>query len=171
MSETKARRLTAKQFAFCKHYTSKDCYGNATESASRAGYKGNRKTLEAVGRENLGKPRIKQEVDRMIEEASTGANITIERVLVNLQKNHDRAIEGKNYAAANKALELQGKYLKMWVERIEHIQNLDEITDDMLGALINELTERLGVNIRFTDAGTPAENGPVPGAAGTPTTH
>lgn len=48
-----ARELTAKQQRFVDAYD-----GNATQAAADAGYKGNRKTLEAVGRENLGKPRI-----------------------------------------------------------------------------------------------------------------
>lgn len=48
-------KLTPKQKAFADYYI--EC-GNATEAARRAGYKGNPKTLSAVGIENLGKPGI-----------------------------------------------------------------------------------------------------------------
>lgn len=41
--------------------------GNATEATAIAGYKGNRVTLEAIGRENLGKPRIKKAIDERVQ--------------------------------------------------------------------------------------------------------
>jgi hypothetical protein len=50
---------TEKQRRFVEAYMG-EAAGNATEAASLAGYAGNRKTLEAVGRENLAKPRIAQ---------------------------------------------------------------------------------------------------------------
>lgn len=49
--------LTPKQKAFADYYL--EC-GNATEAAERAGYKGNRVTLSAVGTENLRKPLISE---------------------------------------------------------------------------------------------------------------
>lgn len=51
--------MTPKQKAFADYYL--EC-GNATEAAARAGYKGSRQTLQAVGKENLRKPLISQYV-------------------------------------------------------------------------------------------------------------
>ncbi len=49
--------LSLKQARFVAVYIG-PANGNATEAARLAGYRGNRTTLEVVGRENLGKPRI-----------------------------------------------------------------------------------------------------------------
>ena len=51
------KKLTEKQQRFVEAYAET---GNATESARRAGYSGNDVTLESMGRENLGKPRIRE---------------------------------------------------------------------------------------------------------------
>lgn len=51
------RKLTEKQRRFVEAYMG-EAKGNATEAARLAGYKGNRATLQAVGKENLSKPLI-----------------------------------------------------------------------------------------------------------------
>lgn len=51
----KGEKLTIKQQTFVAEYLKT---GNATEAARRAGYKGNDKTLQSVGTENLLKPVI-----------------------------------------------------------------------------------------------------------------
>lgn len=56
-------KLTAKQKRFIDYYIET---GNATESARRAGY--SPKTAEAIGLENLGKPRIKAAIDARLKE-------------------------------------------------------------------------------------------------------
>lgn len=57
--------FTGKQKAFIHAYI--DTL-NATEAARRAGYKGNDATLRSVGSENLTKPNIRTEVDRILAE-------------------------------------------------------------------------------------------------------
>ena len=54
-----ARELTEKQRRFVEAYMGA-ARGNATEAAAIAGYRGNRVTLQAIGKENLGKPLIRQ---------------------------------------------------------------------------------------------------------------
>lgn len=54
-------KLTPKQEAFVKHYCG-DCFGNASESARRAGY--SEKTAGSVGQENLKKPAILQAIEK-----------------------------------------------------------------------------------------------------------
>ncbi len=56
-------KLTEKQKRFIDYYIET---GNATESARRAGY--SPKTAEAIGLENLGKPRIKAAIDARLKE-------------------------------------------------------------------------------------------------------
>ena len=53
----KAKKLTTKQQRFVDFYD-----GNATQAAKDAGYKGNDKTLQTVGKENLLKPLIAEAV-------------------------------------------------------------------------------------------------------------
>lgn len=62
--------LTPKQKLFCDEYL---IDLNATQAAIRAGYKAkNTKTAEAIGLENLGKPRVKSYIDaRMAEKESS----------------------------------------------------------------------------------------------------
>jgi len=64
------KRLTDKQRLFVLEYVV--CL-NATEAARRAGYKGNSNTLRAVGNENLTKPAIRSEIDRLLQERTMPA--------------------------------------------------------------------------------------------------
>ena len=60
-------KLTDKQMAFAVYYATpgSETEGNGLQSAKRAAYKGNNKTLSAVAAENLRKPGIKAEVDKI----------------------------------------------------------------------------------------------------------
>lgn len=62
--------LTGKQQAFVIEYVK--CL-NATEAARAAGYEGNDVTLASVGYENLRKPHIASEVDRIMSEYAMSA--------------------------------------------------------------------------------------------------
>ena len=134
-------RLTAKQAAFIKWYCSSAVNMNGTEAARRAGYRGNDRTLAAISIQNLGKPMIREEVDRRIAKATAAANVTIERVLWELQVTYERASEAGKYSAAVRCLELQGKYLKMFLDRIEHVQSIEETSTADLIQLIREITK------------------------------
>lgn len=59
-----AHKLTEKQIKFVDYYI--ETGGNATEAARKAGY--SKKTAEAIGLENLGKPRIKSAIDARLAE-------------------------------------------------------------------------------------------------------
>jgi hypothetical protein len=56
-SSTSPAPLTLKQRRFCEAYV-REAYGNATEAARIAGYKGNHNTLKVVACENLTKPNL-----------------------------------------------------------------------------------------------------------------
>jgi phage terminase small subunit len=61
-----SEKLTTKQRLFVEAYL---VTSNATESARRAGYKGNANTLAQVGDENLKKPKIAELVSKRVEKA------------------------------------------------------------------------------------------------------
>lgn len=69
--------LTPKQFNWCLHYAE---LGNGTEAAARAGYKGSRRTLAAIGSENLEKPNIIKKLDEIYSTWGMGAKETLARI-------------------------------------------------------------------------------------------
>ena len=111
-----ARELSEKQRRFVQAYMG-EAVGNATEAASIAGYKGNRRTLEAVGRQNLGNPRIKE----MIEQAQRDDPLIATRE--ERQRFWTRVMNGLEGDAKMpdrlKASELLGKASADFVERHE----------------------------------------------------
>ena len=165
------RPLTAKQTAFVHWYCSAAVNMNATEAARRAGYKGNDKTLGTVGAENMAKPAIREAVDKRLEKAMSGADVTVEAVLRRISVIGDQALEDGQYASAAKCAELHGKYLKMWTDRIEHVSNIDEVSDQELVRLLHEIAEKGGIDLNRLIAGDGAADGDLSRAPGAPTTH
>lgn len=77
MSRKHRTNLTNKQELFVMWY----CQTlNATESARRAGYKGNDRTLAAVGYENLGKPHIRKYIDDFLDRHAMSAAEVVQRL-------------------------------------------------------------------------------------------
>lgn len=68
--------LTPKQEAFVREYL---VDLNATQAAIRAGYSA--KTAEAIGRENLGKPRIAERIEAAVSARNQRTEVTADRVL------------------------------------------------------------------------------------------
>lgn len=140
-------KFTAKQAAFIKWYCSAAVNMNGTEAARRAGYRGNDRTLAAMAIDNLGKPMIRAEIDRRISEATAAAGVTIEKILWELQVTYENASEAKNFSAAVRCLELLGKYLKMFSDRIEHVQSIDSVTTEELTRLLREISNSGGIDL------------------------
>ena len=69
--------FTDKQQAFIDHYL---ITLNGTEAARRARYKGDDNTLGVVAHENLRKPKIKAEIERILAEQTMSAHETLRRV-------------------------------------------------------------------------------------------
>lgn len=136
----KTRGLTAKQDKFCREYV---IDLNATQAAIRAGY--SQKTAGQIGHENLKKPEILARVREIQENVAAELGITAAGVLLDLQKVKARAMQAeeikqynpktKEYEgtgiykfdgyAANKALELMGKHLGMFIDKTELSGNPD----------------------------------------------
>ncbi len=120
---------------------------NATEAARRAGYKGNDHTLQVVGYENLMKPVIKAEIDARLADALSGADVSVENTLKRITVLGNEAQAAGQYAPAVRCAELHGKYLKMWTDKIEHVQDVEDISTSELVRLVEEIAEAGGVDL------------------------
>ena len=132
--------LTSKQQRFVEEYL---IDLNATKAAMRAGY--SKRTARQVGAENLSKPVIATAIQKAMEERSERTGIDQDWVLNNLRSITERCMQVEpvtdskgdpvfvenaeggivpaftfNSTGANRALELIGKHLGMFVERKEH---------------------------------------------------
>lgn len=77
LAMSRRRKLTAKQRLFVVHYLGT---WNATEAASRAGYKGTRNTLRVTGQDNLLVPAIKQAIADELERQTMGPEEVLSRL-------------------------------------------------------------------------------------------
>ena len=123
-------KLNPKQSRFVEEYL---VDLNATQAAIRAGY--SEKTANRTGSENLSKPVIADAIQIAQAERSARTQITVDKVLTDIELIKQDAMQSEagrmiNHAAALKACELQGKNLKMFVDKVEHSggQTLNVIT-------------------------------------------
>lgn len=103
--------LTAKQALFVKHYL---VSLNATQSAIEAGY--SEKTAKEMGHENLTKPHISEAISKALAERSQRVEWTAEDILRDIKT---IAKNGENESVKLKALELGGKHLGMFKDKVE----------------------------------------------------
>ena len=117
-------KLTKKQQLFVDEYL---IDLNATQAAIRAGY--SPETAKDIGCENLAKPNIKSEIDKALAIRSRRTGVNQDRVIQELggiafdpeEKTTDKL----------KALELLGKHLGMFVDKIDLTAPISiEIRDD-----------------------------------------
>lgn len=126
--------LRAKQEQFCLEYM---IDLNATQAAIRAGY--SEKTAGAIGTENLHKPLIRARIEEMQRERAEKNKLDAQWVLEKLtdvvsKSLQEKEVEKWDYAekkllgtgeyvydsqGANKALELIGKHIGMFKDKIE----------------------------------------------------
>ncbi len=117
--------LTAKQEAFCREYL---IDLNSAQAAIRAGY--SPKRADAIGYENLRKPEIAATIQAAMNARAERVQRNADDVLLDIQKVKDACMsevfdQQGNAAmadpkAALKALELEGRHLKMFTDKIEH---------------------------------------------------
>jgi phage terminase small subunit len=109
-----SKELTPKQQRFCDEYL-KDL--NGTQAAIRAGYSEN--TAKEIASENLTKPNIQEYLNSKRIKLEKKTEITQEWVLKKLKRIYIDANQVKEFAPANKALELLGKHLGMFADRVK----------------------------------------------------
>ena len=105
-------KLTPKQLMFCKEYL---IDLNATQACIRAGY--SEKTANRIATENLSKPVIKNEIDRLKAIREKKVELTAEKVLKDIERVREKAEGSEQYNVSLKASELQGKHLAMFTEK------------------------------------------------------
>lgn len=129
-------RLTAKQAAFVKEYL---VDLNGTQAAIRAGF--SRKTARVKASQLMDLPHVMEAIDVEMAQREERTGITQDYVLMGLKEVAERCLqrapvvnmagnqvqdeEGNhlwqfNAPGANKALELLGKHLGMFKEKVEH---------------------------------------------------
>ena len=128
-------KLTPKQARFIDEYM---IDLNGTQAAIRAGY--SKKTAFVIATENLKKPYLAHEIKKRLDERAASTGITAEKVLQDLRDLHMKcvglmpvtksiikdgvAVEVTTIEfephAANGALTLIGKHLKMFTDKVEH---------------------------------------------------
>lgn len=127
-SKNKPKKLTAKQSLFVKEYL---VDLNGTQAAIRAGY--GEKTARIVASENLTKPYIQEAIQKQIKKREEKTELNAEWVLKKLETIANRCMQEEEVmskdgptgefkfdsSGANKAIELIGKHLKMFTDKIE----------------------------------------------------
>lgn len=145
-------KLTPRQERFVAEYL---IDLNATQAAIRAGYSA--RTANRMGAENLSKPGIAAAIAAAQAERAERTELTQDWVLTTLQENVKRAMqaipvldsEGMETgmytyqgSVANKALELLGKHIGMWPNRLRVdgqvsgsvlVQTIIGVTDEEMG--------------------------------------
>ena len=121
---TRKQALTKKQDLFCQEYL---VDLNATQAAIRAGYSA--RTAHVIGQENLRKPAIAAAVQAYMNARSKRIERNADHVLIDLQLVKVDAMKQvidkdgnslmANHAGALKALELEGRHLKMFTDKME----------------------------------------------------
>jgi len=107
-------KLTSKQQRFCREYL---VDLNGTQAAIRAGY--SRRTAKQIATENLSKPAIRNWIDEHKRRRAVRTEITVDKVLTDIEDARSRAKDAGNFPAELKAMELQGRHLAMFVDRKE----------------------------------------------------
>jgi len=104
--------LNRKQQAFVDEYA---VDRNGKQAAIRAGY--SPRTAEGQASRLLSNAKVRAAVDAKLERLSRKTELTAEKVLRDLEQHRVLALAADNHNAANKASELQGKFLGIFVER------------------------------------------------------
>lgn len=160
-------KLTEKQKRFIDYYIET---GNATESARRAGY--SPKTAEAIGLENLGKPRIKAAIDARLKEledkriakadevmqfltSTLRGEVKEERVVVEgtgdgrsdariitVQVSARDRLEAAKSLLKRYPMQLDAKEQKLRLQKLEAETRAAELVDDGAVTIVDDLEDR-----------------------------
>ncbi|MDD5168544.1 MAG: terminase small subunit [Syntrophales bacterium] len=113
------RPLTNKQLRFVQEYS---IDFNGTQAAIRAGY--SRKTASIQSFDLLRKPNIQAAVKASLDKTAAKAEISTQWVMDGLRVIAVHGVKEKDYSAANRAFELIGKHLGMFIDRTQIIDDV-----------------------------------------------
>ena len=123
--------MTPKQKLFISEYL-KDF--NATRAAIAAGY--SEDTARQIGSENLSKPDIRDAVKQYIDTALSDDAMSLKKRIVDeLQGMAFGAADDVSQGARLKALELLGKYMALFTEKVEHSGEIKTKTEIDLSSM------------------------------------
>lgn len=128
-------RLRDKQEAFCQEYL-KDL--NGTAAAIRVGYgvKGARRSATRM----LATPAVKARVEALMAERAEATKIDAAFVVKELTRNASESRERGDYHASNRALELLGRHLAMFTDKLNvDFRDVATLSDEELEAEAREL--------------------------------
>lgn len=117
-----ADHLTPKQARFVTEYL---IDLNATQAAVRAGY--SVKTAKAIGQENLTKPDIKAVLEAAMSKRAEKTERGALEVLKDIQAVTSAAWKSDDLKTALKGLELEGRHLGMFTDKLHHTGNVETV--------------------------------------------
>ena len=114
--------LKPRQDSFCIHYTTigSDTYSNGTKSALAAGY--SETSAHVTATQLLKQEAIQKRIVELQTENMQRNMITVDKVLADLEHDKLMARENRQYAVAKACTELQGKYLAMFTDNINPME-------------------------------------------------
>ena len=128
---------------FCHEYGKT---GNATTSAIHAGYSA--KTAKVQGCTLLTRPNVIEQLSIIRERIDTASDITAERILTALWKNHETAESSGQLQHSNRALELLGKANRLFIDRVEQTVTIyEEMSDAELDTAIKQAQTEIDKHI------------------------
>lgn len=136
--------ITALQQRFVEEYVIDLC---ATEAAKRAGYA--KTSAHSSGHDLLKKPEINSAIKKELAKLKERTHISQEWVIEQLKLNYKRAVESGEGSVANRALELIGKHMQMFPEKVKaelsgpdggaiRIRAAADMSDDELAIIASE---------------------------------
>jgi len=107
-------KLNPKQLRFCEEYMRDS---NGTQAAIRAGYSA--KTANEQGSKLLAKGSIQEKLGELRKEFKEETGLTPEKILQELEDLGQQAAAAKQYGPAMKSVELRGKHIGMFGDKLE----------------------------------------------------
>ena len=141
-------KLSAKHELFCQAYVKH--HGNATFAYREIFPTAAAQSARTNAYKLTQHPQVKKRIAELLEENNQKVHVNVNQVLSDIQKGKELALKGSkpNLVAFARFIEMEGKYLKMFTDRIEidlssksDKELLKEFKDvaDQLGGVINDI--------------------------------